>query len=128
MTDNHHTRLAEREMPEALRLAEIYEDFPTAFKDFHRTATELRRLHTQHQADQERIADLEHDRNDLLNLNVELVDTLKELYDSTDTPPDSNCSCHVSAPCGDCVDYRHLRFALKQAKAAIAKATGERND
>lgn len=38
--------------------------------------------------------------------------------------PDANCSCHVSAPCGDCVQYGGLREAESEARAVIAKAGG----
>lgn len=35
-------------------------------------------------------------------------------------PPAANCSCHLSPPCGDCVDYGGLREAIQEAEAALA--------
>lgn len=58
MTDNNYTRLSEREMPEALLLAKYHEMFAGASEGRKRTVIELRRLHTQHQADQLRIKEL----------------------------------------------------------------------
>ena len=55
----------------------------------------------------------------------ELLKALEELLESTEIPPDRNCSCHISPPCGDCVDYSYLRHSIEKAKAAIAKARGE---
>lgn len=38
-----------------------------------------------------------------------------------DAPP-TNCSCHLSPPCSDCVDHSGTREAIGIAKAAVAKA------
>ena len=35
-------------------------------------------------------------------------------------PPEQNCSCHLSPPCDDCVDYASLREAFEFADAALA--------
>jgi hypothetical protein len=52
-----------------------------------------------------------------------LLDAVREFLDMTEEPPEPNCSCHVSPPCGDCVNHAGLRGAFKVARAAIAKAT-----
>lgn len=42
---------------------------------------------------------------------------LGELY-----APEAGCSCHISPPCNDCVDYASIRDAIDLALAALAKA------
>ena len=81
MSDDNHECLAERdaEMPLALILADNLEKQVLIGEAKYYldgdAADELRRLHTQHQADQERIKELE-------TLNKELVDALKAAYPS----------------------------------------------
>lgn len=53
----------------------------------------------------------------------ELLAALTFLMEVTE-PPERNCSCHISPPCGWCVEYSQVAEAHEQAKAAIAKATG----
>jgi hypothetical protein len=53
-----------------------------------------------------------------------LLSALQELVNCVDAP-DSNCSCHISPPCSDCVNYGGVRAALKDAAAAIAAAEGQ---
>lgn len=36
-----------------------------------------------------------------------------------DVPPLPNCSCHISAPCADCVDHAGEREAIAEARAAL---------
>ena len=55
---------------------------------------------------------------------AELLRALEQLLENTEIPPDRNCSCHISPPCGDCVDFSSIRGAIEDAKAAIAKARG----
>ena len=55
----------------------------------------------------------------------DLLEALESVMDTIEWPPDSNCSCHISPPCNDCVNYAGLREAIAEAKAAIAKAKGE---
>ena len=45
-----------------------------------------------------------------------------DLLENVEEPPDRNCSCHISPPCNDCVDYGGLRGALKEARAALKLA------
>lgn len=44
----------------------------------------------------------------LENAGESLSDILKE-----QVPPD-NCSCHISPPCSNCVEFRHIRKALTE--------------
>ncbi len=44
--------------------------------------------------------------------------TIEELLDHVPTPPDRNCSCHISPPCNDCVEHSRLRALLKDASQA----------
>lgn len=45
---------------------------------------------------------------------------LEDWLDNTEAPPDSNCSCHLSAPCSDCGDFAHLRDLRERTKLALA--------
>ena len=54
----------------------------------------------------------------------DLLAALEDLIDSDDTP-ERNCSCHISPPCEDCVEYAGRREQLEFARAAIAEAKGE---
>ena len=47
---------------------------------------------------------------------------LQELLDATEEPPAPNCSCHISPPCRDCIDFAHIREAITTARAAIKPA------
>lgn len=89
--------------PEALRLADAIDPFTRkSFDNLTCTvaATELRRLHKANQA---------------------MLFALEHLVEMTGEPPDRNCSCHISPPCNDCVDYSGWRDAFEYARAAIAK-------
>lgn len=44
---------------------------------------------------------------------------LEELLEHVEEPPERNCSCFVSPPCNDCVDWSGLRSALAEARAAL---------
>ncbi len=48
-----------------------------------------------------------------------LAAALELMLENTDTPPDRNCGCHISAPCGNC-SYNGLREAIEMAEAALA--------
>jgi hypothetical protein len=45
--------------------------------------------------------------------------SLQDLLDNVDEPPEANCSCHISPPCGDCVNYSGAREAFASARAAL---------
>ena len=49
----------------------------------------------------------------------ELLVVLKDFVDNDETP-DRNCSCHISPPCNDCVDFSWTRELIETARAAIA--------
>lgn len=65
--------------------------------------------------DARRVDDLEQHRDKLL-------EALKEVIERMDQPPERNCSCHLSPPCNDCVDYGGIRESIKYANAAIEEA------
>lgn len=58
--------------------------------------------------------------NELATQNAMLREALEELLEMQETPPDRNCSCHISPPCSDCVDYGGIRSAIETAKEALA--------
>lgn len=53
-----------------------------------------------------------------------LISVVESLVEVSDVPA-PNCSCHLSAPCSDCVDYGAIREAIEQARAAIDAARKE---
>lgn len=53
-----------------------------------------------------------------------LLEALESLLEMTGEPPDWNCTCHLTPPCIDCVDYSGWRNAFKFATSVLAKATG----
>lgn len=55
-----------------------------------------------------------------------MLDALRHMYEVSDIAPEPNCSCHLSAPCGDCVEWFGMREARRNAALAIEEATGER--
>ena len=56
----------------------------------------------------------------VLKTRVAALETaLQALLDCIETPPDANCSCHISPPCSDCVEYAGLRAALDLARTAM---------
>lgn len=52
-----------------------------------------------------------------------LLGALERLLEVIDVP-DANCSCHLAAPCGDCVEFGGLREAVSEARAVVVKAGG----
>jgi hypothetical protein len=73
------------------------------------------------------VCDLQEENKRLARANAALVVALEDLMEATGEPPDRNCSCHISPPCPDCIDYGGWREALENADSAraLAKATGE---
>jgi hypothetical protein len=55
-----------------------------------------------------------------MNRESKLHAALEQLLEMIDTPPARNCSCHISPPCGDCVEYSGLRIAIADAEQALA--------
>jgi hypothetical protein len=51
---------------------------------------------------------------------------IEELMDYCEVPPDENCSCMVSPPCSDCVDFSHLRDVRNRARALIAALNAQK--
>jgi len=54
-----------------------------------------------------------------------LEGALELMLERIQEPPDSNCSCHISPPCNDCVDFGGEREAFEVAKEALASLNGE---
>ena len=62
-----------------------------------------------------------HNRADLSDaLLREAMDALQWLREVTE-PPDRNCSCHRSAPCGWCEEHAAVAEAHEETRATLAK-------
>lgn len=64
-------------------------------------------------------ARLERERDELKRQLAECKGLLSNLMEVVEEPPESNCSCHISPPCSDCVEWSGLREALSEARTAI---------
>mgnify|MGYP003440094360 FL=1 len=53
-----------------------------------------------------------------------LLAALELMVERIQEPPSANCSCFLSPPCSDCVNYGGEREAFEAAHAAIAAALG----
>lgn len=69
-----------------------------------------------------RFAELRESANKKDEVNAKLASALQDLLDVTDEPPYRNCSCHISQPCNDCVDFSAVREARTEARDAIAQS------
>lgn len=63
-------------------------------------------------------------RAHLIAAAPEMLSMLKWLEEIT-VYPERNCSCHLSPPCNDCVEYGAIREAMENTRALIAKAEGK---
>jgi len=54
----------------------------------------------------------------------DLRGALEQLLETMELPPDRNCSCHISLPCNDCVEYSGIREAIEHAETVLAKVKG----
>ncbi len=54
-----------------------------------------------------------------------LEGALELMLERIPKPPNRNCSCHISPPCNDCVDFGGEREAFEVAKEALASLNGE---
>jgi hypothetical protein len=52
----------------------------------------------------------------------ELLAICKEIPEHLDAP-ERNCSCHISPPCEDCIQYEGIREFLERAKSAVRKVS-----
>lgn len=50
---------------------------------------------------------------------------LSTFMEVVEMPPDRNCSCHISPPCNDCVDYAGLREAFSMGASALSTTPSE---
>ena len=58
----------------------------------------------------------------LISQRDNLLSALELMVERIAEPPEANCSCHLSPPCNDCVEYGGEREAFETAKAEIAEA------
>jgi hypothetical protein len=60
------------------------------------------------------------DPRPLVALIKQLGDALEGFIENDDTP-EANCSCHITPPCEDCVEYAQQRELLSNATEALAE-------
>ncbi len=46
---------------------------------------------------------------------------LEDLMEVSDLAPEKNCSCHLSPPCNDCVEWSGLRDAIANAREVLLR-------
>ena len=51
---------------------------------------------------------------------AEAVEAVKILMEMSE-PPERNCSCHISPPCGWCIEYAGITEAYEYAASFLAK-------
>lgn len=78
---------------------------------------DYRELQSQHDELQSLLVNVKQQRGELLAALEMMLETVPE-------PPEANCSCHLCAPCGDCVEYSGERDVFDFAKDVIAKSKG----
>lgn len=61
------------------------------------------------------------DRDLLLEQNKELSNALADLLSAQDVP-EPNCSCHISPPCNDCVNYSGIREYIDYAEKVLKRS------
>ena len=64
-------------------------------------------------------ADLAEQQRDKLLAALELIMERMEL------PPDTDCYCHISPPCHDCVENSGIREAIELAESTLAEVKGQ---
>lgn len=102
-------------------------------RDYHsgllELAEEVRAMKTdcQHPASAKTVAYLElalfaenQKRQDVERERDRLWGALELMLELVPEPPEANCSCHLSPPCNDCIEYGGEREAFESAKDAIA--------
>lgn len=47
------------------------------------------------------------------------IEIIERLCEHIDEPPEQNCSCHLSPPCSDCMNYADLRMLMAEAKSMV---------
>ena len=65
-------------------------------------------------------ADLAEKQRDKLLAALELIMERMEL------PPDTDCYCHISPPCHDCVENSGIREAIELAESTLAEVKGDK--
>ena len=57
--------------------------------------------------------------NEALKAELALAKELLDRWYNDSDIPDSNCSCHISPPCGDCVNWGGLRETASETKKLL---------
>jgi hypothetical protein len=66
-------------------------------------------------------AELSAENEALRSQNKRMGAALDLFLERMDEPPAANCSCHISPPCNDCMDYAGLREAFEDARNALIR-------
>ena len=94
-------------------------------------AQEAQLSHHREQADKYREAiatlDSEREANRLLTEQRDkLLAALELIMERMELPPDTDCYCHISPPCHDCVENSGIREAIELAESTLAEVKGDK--
>lgn len=53
-----------------------------------------------------------------------LLAALELIMERMELPPDTDCYCHISPPCHDCVENSGIREAIELAESTLAEVRG----
>lgn len=56
---------------------------------------------------------------------ADLIEAIETLLEASERPPERNCSCHISPPCSDCVEWGVLRGRFAYLDTALARCKGD---
>jgi hypothetical protein len=94
------------------------DEYPGYQQAFIAAAREIRSLREQLAAKDQRIAELGQQLAAMTERSKSLKLSLDEVIDNIRLPPE-NCSCHISPPCQDCVEFSELRAAVMCGKSVL---------
>ena len=64
-------------------------------------------------------ADIHEAEIDALKAELTLAKELLERWYNDSDIPDSNCSCHINPPCGDCINWGGLRETANETEKLL---------
>lgn len=81
-------------------------------------AKSVLQMHENYVSNKAKVAAMEQQRDKLLA-------ALELIMERMEMPPDTDCYCHISPPCHDCVENSGIREAIELAESTLAEVKGE---